>query len=94
MKPSAVLINTARGGLADERALAEALNSGRLWGAGLDSVAVEPMREDNPLRTARNCLITPHIAWTALETRTRLVHTAYENLKCFISGKPQNIVNG
>ncbi len=93
MKPTAVLINTARGGLVDEAALAEALNSGALAGACLDTVAEEPMLENNPLRTAKNCYITPHIAWIARETRLRLVKIAEENLRAFINGTPQNVVD-
>ena len=93
MKDGAILINTARGGLVDEAALTEALNSGKLSGAGLDVVSEEPMRADNPLLHAKNCLITPHIAWVPLETRRRLLKTAAENLKCFLDGKPQNVVN-
>lgn len=93
MKPTAVLINTARGGLVNEKALADALNGGRLYGACLDSVAAEPMRPDNPLLGAKNCVITPHIAWVSQETRARVVHMAAENLKSFLSGKPQNVVN-
>lgn len=93
MKPTAVLINTARGGLVDENALAYALNNGKIAGACADTVAVEPMLENNPLRTAKNCLITPHVAWTAPETRARMVAVAAENLKRFIAGNPQNKVN-
>jgi glycerate dehydrogenase len=92
MKPTAVLINTARGGLVNEQALADALNEGRLYGAGLDTVAVEPMLENNPLRTVKNCVITPHIAWIPLETRARLLGIATENLAKFILGTPQNVV--
>lgn len=93
MKDGAVLINTARGGLIDEYALADALNSGKLFGAGLDVVSVEPMLADNPLLNAKNCIITPHIAWTPQETRQRLLNAAAENLKAFIDGKPINKVN-
>ena len=93
MKPSAILVNTARGGLVDEKALSDALNGGRIYGACLDTVAVEPMCADNPLRGAKNCLITPHVAWVPLETRMRLVSIAAENLRCFLAGKPQNVVN-
>lgn len=93
MKPSAILINTARGGLVDENALAAALNAGKIYGACLDTVAVEPMRADNPLCGAKNCLITPHVAWVPCETRTRLVGIAAQNLKSFFAGKPQNVVN-
>lgn len=92
MKRDAVLINTARGGLVDERALAEALNGGKIAAACLDTVAEEPMSADNPLLGAANCYITPHIAWTARETRERLVRAAYDNLRAFLCGKPQNCV--
>ena len=93
MKSSAVLVNTARGGLVDEVALAKALNEGRIAGACADTVSVEPMKADNPLLNAKNCYITPHIAWTAVETKIRLVKIASDNLRAFIEGKPQNIVN-
>lgn len=93
MKRDAVLINTARGGLIDERALADALNGGKIAGAGLDTVAVEPMRADNPLYRAKNCVITPHMAWTAHETRARLIGIVAGNLKAFIDGKPRNVVS-
>lgn len=93
MKRTAVLVNTARGGLVDEAALAAALNAGELAGACLDTVAVEPMRADNPLLHAKNCLITPHVAWVALETRTRLVGLAADNLRAFLDGKPKNVVS-
>lgn len=92
MKSSAVLVNTARGGLVDEKELASALDSGRIAGACLDTVAVEPMLESNPLRTAKNCLITPHIAWVALETRERLLSIATANLKAYLQGTPQNVI--
>lgn len=93
MKRDAVLINTARGGLVDEKALADALNSGRISGAGLDVVAEEPMLPDNPLLNAKNCLITPHVGWIPQETRARLVNAAAANLKAFLSGTPQNVVS-
>ena len=93
MKSSAVLVNTARGGLVDEVALAKALNEGRIAGACADTVSVEPMKADNPLLNAKNCYITPHIAWTAVETKLRLVKIASDNLRAFIEGNPQNIVN-
>ena len=92
MKQTAVLINTARGGLIDEKALAEALNEGRIAGACLDTVSVEPMRADNPLYGAKNCLITPHIGWVPKETRQRLLGIVAGNLKAFIEGKPINVV--
>lgn len=93
MKKSAVLINTARGGLVDESALASALNEGKIACACLDTVDVEPMASDNPLRLAKNCYITPHVAWVALETRERLVSIAFQNLKAFLDGNPQNVVS-
>lgn len=93
MKKSAVLINTARGGLVDENALANALNSGKIAGACVDTVLVEPMKADNPLNTAKNCYITPHVAWTPVETKARLVEIACENLKAFMQGNPINTVN-
>lgn len=93
MKKTAVLVNTARGGLIDEVALADALNGERLYGACLDTVAEEPMLSGNPLLGAKNCLITPHIAWAAHDTRVRLVGLAAQNLRCFIEGKPRNVVN-
>ena len=93
MKPNTLLVNTARGGLIDEQALAEALNDGRLGGARLDTLTYEPMREDCPLRGAKNCAITPHIAWAPIETRVRLLEKVAENLKSWINGKPINVVN-
>lgn len=91
-KPSCVIINTSRGAVVNEQDLADALNSGRIAGAALDVLCHEPMDADCPLLTAKNCLITPHIAWAALETRQRLVHTAAENLRAYIEGKPVNTV--
>ena len=93
MKRSAILINTARGGLVDEAALAAALNSERIAGAGLDVLAEEPMAKGCPLFKARHTVITPHIAWIPKETRTRLVQAVANNLKCFIQGHPINVVN-
>ena len=93
MKPNALLVNTARGGLIDEQALAEALNDGRLGGARLDTLTYEPMREDCPLRGAKNCAITPHIAWAPIETRVRLLEKVAKNLKAWINGEPINVVN-
>ncbi len=92
MKPTAILINTGRGPLVDEQALADALNEGRICAAGLDVLAQEPPCADNPLLTARNCFITPHIAWATQEARTRLMQTAVENLKSYASGNPINNV--
>jgi len=93
LRPSAFLINAARGPLVDEAALAAALNAGALAGAALDVVAEEPIRADNPLLTARNCLLTPHIAWATLEARRRLMHEAAENLRAFLGGAVRNRVN-
>jgi glycerate dehydrogenase len=93
MKPSAYLINTGRGPLVDEVALAEALNAGRLAGAGLDVLSVEPPPADNPLLTARNCCLTPHIAWATVAARQRLLDIAVDNVRAFLAGQPQNVVN-
>lgn len=88
MKPSAILINTGRGPLVDEQAVADALNGGRLAAFGADVLSQEPPRGDNPLLSARNCFLTPHIAWATLEARTRLMSTATENMRQFIAGEP------
>ncbi|WP_295118792.1 D-2-hydroxyacid dehydrogenase [uncultured Chitinophaga sp.] len=93
MKPSAFLINTSRGPLINETDLALALNSGRIAGAGLDVISKEPPDTDNPLLTAKNCYITPHIAWATLEARKRLMSVVVENVKTFIEGSPQNVVS-
>lgn len=93
MKPTAFLINTSRGGVVDSAALAEALNTGKLAGAGLDVLEQEPPKFDDPLLTAKNCVITPHIAWASKEARERLITAVAENLKLFQRGCPQNVVN-
>lgn len=93
MKKSAILINTSRGPVVDDKALAWALNNDMIQGAGLDVLKVEPPAADNPLLTAKNCIITPHIAWAAYETRERLLTILESNLKAFMDGKPQNVVN-
>ncbi|HEY2952790.1 MAG TPA: D-2-hydroxyacid dehydrogenase [Verrucomicrobiae bacterium] len=93
MKPSAFLLNTSRGPLIDEPALAEALNAGRLAGAGLDVLSLEPPPADNPLLQAKNCLITPHLAWATRAARARLMSAAVANVRAFLMGKPQNVVN-
>lgn len=92
MKPEVFLVNTGRGPLINEQDLAEALNNGRIAGAGLDVLSTEPPSEDNPLPKAKNCSITPHIAWATFEARTRLMQIATENLKAFLNGNPQNVV--
>ncbi|MCY9660322.1 D-2-hydroxyacid dehydrogenase [Paenibacillus chondroitinus] len=92
IKPTAFLINTARGGLLNEADVAEALNQGRLAGAGLDVLTVEPPTPDNPLLHARNVLITPHIAWATKEARARLMMTAVNNVRAFLEGQPQNLI--
>jgi len=93
MKRTALLLNTSRGPLIDEAALAAALNAGRLAGAGLDVLSVEPPPADNPLLTAKNCVITPHLAWATRAARSRLMKIAVENIRAFFNGKPQNVVN-
>ena len=93
MKPSAVLINTARGGLVVEEDLAAALDQGCLAGAAVDVVSREPIRPDNPLLTARNCLLTPHIAWATREARRRLLAATVANVANFLAGRPTNVVN-
>lgn len=93
MKPTAFLINTSRGPLIDEQALADALNEGRIAGAALDVLSTEPPKADNPLLGARNCLITPHIAWATQEARARLMETAVDNVRHFLAGEIVNTVN-
>ena len=92
MKPSAFLINTSRGPLIVDQDLADALNAGRLAGAGLDVLSVEPPAATNPLLSARNCLVTPHIAWATREARSRLMEIAVANIAAFLSGQPRNVV--
>ncbi len=93
MKPGAFLINTSRGGLIVEKDLAEALEQGLIAGAGLDVLSSEPPKPENPLLKARNCLVTPHIAWATLKARRRLMKIAEENIRGFLAGDPRNIVN-
>ncbi len=93
MKSSALLINTGRGQLIDERALAEALVLGRIAGAALDVLSVEPPRNGNPLLQCPNCIITPHIAWATKSARQRLLDTAIHNLRAYLSGKPVHVVS-
>lgn len=94
MKHGAILINTGRGPLVDEQAIADALVSGQLGGYGADVMCSEPPSADNPLFSAPNAFITPHIAWATLEARQRLMDTAVANVRMFIAGNPQNVVNG
>ena len=93
MRDGAMLVNTARGGLVDEEALVDALESGKLRYAAVDVVSKEPMPRDNPLLRTRKCIITPHIAWAPVESRQRLLDTVVENIRAFLNGKPQNVVN-
>lgn len=93
MKDGAILLNTARGGLLDERAVADALKSGKLGAFGADVVSKEPIAADNPLLTAPNCFLTPHIAWAPYETRLRLHRVSADNVRLFLAGTPQNVVN-
>lgn len=93
MKDGTMLVNTARGGLVDEEALVAALESGKLRYAAVDVVSKEPMPLDNPLLKTRKCIITPHIAWAPVESRQRLLDTVVENIRCYLDGKPQNVVN-
>lgn len=93
MKRSAFLINASRGGLVNEKDLAEALNAGILAGAALDVVSVEPIKQENPLLSAQNCLLTPHMAWSTLGARRRLMEGTVENIRAFLAGNPINVVN-
>ena len=93
MKENAFLINTSRGPLIDERALADALDNGRIAGAGIDVLAIEPPDDRNPLLKAANCYVTPHIAWATRAARERLLNASVENAAAFVAGKPQNVVN-
>ena len=93
MKDGAMLINTARGPLVDEQALADALTSGKLRSAAVDVVCHEPMDKDCPLLGCKNCIITPHMAWAPVESRQRLLNTVVDNIRAFLDGKPQNVVN-
>ena len=93
MKPSAFLINTSRGPLVNEQDLANALNAGTIAGAGLDVLSEEPPSANTPLIQAKNCYITPHIAWASRAARKRLLQCTIENVAAFLKGKPQNVVN-
>lgn len=93
MKPTAFLLNTARGPLVDEAALADALSAGRLAGAGLDVLTAEPPKKGNVLIGAKNCVVTPHFAWATRAARTRLLHAAAQNVQAFLEGRAQNVVS-
>ena len=93
MKSSVFLLNTSRGPIIVDQDLADALNQNVIAGAGIDVLSVEPPPEGNPLFKAKNCLITPHIAWATKEARTRLMNSVVDNVSAFISGKPINVVN-
>lgn len=93
MKKGVIILNNSRGQLVVEKDLADALNCGKVYAAGLDVVSTEPIRGDNPLLKAKNCIITPHISWAPRESRARLLETAIGNLRAFLKGKPVNVVN-
>ena len=93
MKDGVILINNARGQLIDEQDVADALNCGKMAAAGLDVVYTEPIRADNPLLKAKNCIITPHISWAPKESRQRIMNTTVENIRAFLAGAPVNVVN-
>ena len=94
MKDGVLIVNNARGQLVNERDLADALNSGKVGGAALDVVSSEPIRGDNPLLSAKNCVITPHISWASLESRRRIMECTLSNVKAYLEGRPVNVVNG
>jgi glycerate dehydrogenase len=93
MKRSAFLINTSRGPIIVDEDLADALNNDVISGAGIDVLSAEPPAKDNPLFTAKNCIITPHISWATKESRIRLMNTTISNLSAFMKGNPVNVVN-
>lgn len=93
MNPAAFIINTSRGPIVDEPALAHALNTGRIAGAGLDVLSTEPPQQQNPLLTAKNCIITPHVGWATFAARERLIGVIAGNIAAFLNGAPQNVVS-
>ena len=93
MKDGVIILNNSRGPLIVEQDLADALNAGKVYAAGLDVVSTEPIRGDNPLLQAKNCIITPHISWAPKESRQRIMECALENLRAYAQGSPINVVN-
>ena len=93
MKDGVILLNTSRGPLLVEEDVAEALNAGKIAAAGMDVVSREPITADNPLLSAKNCFVTPHIAWASKESRQRIMDCAVENVRAYLAGKPINVVN-
>jgi len=93
MKDGVIIINNSRGGLVVEQDLADALNSGKVAAAGLDVVSEEPIKPENPLLSAKNCFITPHISWAPIESRQRIMDATVANIKSYLEGAPQNVVN-